>query len=60
MRVTAFKVNIDAIGIREHASIRLIWAIDAIGNREHSYIEMLGLIIKTRNYGNKNRKSKVF
>jgi len=29
MRVTAFKVNIDAIAYLKHASKRLIWAIDA-------------------------------
>jgi hypothetical protein len=33
MRVTASKVNIDAIAFLKHASTRLIWAIDAIGNR---------------------------
>jgi hypothetical protein len=42
---TAFKVNIDAIGNREHSSTRLIWAIDAIGNREHSSIGMLYTIL---------------
>jgi len=41
MRVTASKVNIDAIAFLKHASTRLIWAIDAIGNREHSSIGVL-------------------
>jgi len=47
MRVTVSKVNIDAIGIREHASTRLIWAIDAIGNREHSSIGVLAVTLRS-------------
>jgi hypothetical protein len=41
MIVAASKVNIDAIGNREHSSTRLIWAIDAIGNRELASIGVL-------------------